>query len=46
MKEAETFYPPRDSVVKIALKEYKDSIPEIGYWFYKTIDYHYQPTKI
>ncbi|HRN28034.1 MAG: hypothetical protein IT276_04650 [Ignavibacteriaceae bacterium] len=39
LKEAETFYPPRDSVVKIALKEYKDSIPEIGYWFYKTIDY-------
>lgn len=39
LKQAESFYPPRDSVIKIVSEEYKGSIPYTGYWFYKTIDH-------
>jgi hypothetical protein len=39
LKQAESIYPPRDSVLKIAQKIKTDSIPEIGYWFYQTIDH-------
>lgn len=39
LKQAESFYPPRDSVIKFVSEEYKGSIPDTGYWFYRSIDH-------
>jgi hypothetical protein len=38
LKKAESIYPPRDSVLAIGKIIKIDSIPETGYWFYRTID--------
>lgn len=38
LKKAESVYPSRDSVLKIGQIIKIDSIPETGYWFYRTID--------
>lgn len=39
LKQAESIYPPRDSVLKVVLEKEKYLIPEIGYQFYRTIDH-------
>ena len=38
LKQAESIYPPRDSVLKVTPEKYKNSIPSTGYWFYNIID--------
>ncbi|MFO7526851.1 MAG: hypothetical protein R6W68_15465 [Ignavibacteriaceae bacterium] len=35
---AESFYPPRDSVLSVTPTEYIPFIPDSNYWFYQSID--------